>query len=90
MTLMVIVINIVILFLIRVSSAKDTLHLGVLISQEGDFDLSGYIPAMDLVLESIKNDTSLPFEFNVTLNDSMVRVTTRVVLQGPCCAMATT
>lgn len=90
MTLMVIVINIVILFLIRVSSAKDTLHLGVLISQEGDLDLSGYIPAMDLVLESIKNDTSLPFEFNVTLNDSMVRVTTRVVLQGPCCAMATT
>lgn len=90
MTLMVIVINIVILFLIRVSSAKDTLHLGVLISQEGDLDLSGYIPAMDLALESIKNDTSLPFEFNVTLNDSMVRVTTRVVLQGPCCAMATT
>ena len=65
---------ILLLFLIRVNSAKDTLHLGVLISQEGDLNLSGYVPAMELALESINNDTSLPFDFKVTLNDSMVRV----------------
>ena len=71
---MEIIISIVLCFLIRVNSAKDTLHLGVLISQEGDLDLSGYIPAMELALESIKNDASLPFDLDVTLNDSMVRV----------------
>ena len=73
MTSMMIVINVVLLFLIRVNSAKDILHLGVLVSQEGDLNLSGYIPAMELALESIKNDTSLPFDFDITLNDSMVR-----------------
>ena len=67
-------ISVVLLFLIRVNATKKMiLHLGVLISQEGELDLSGYIPSMDLALESIKNDTTLPFHFNVTLNDSMVR-----------------
>ena len=82
MASMVIIISIVLLFLIRVNSTKDILHLGVLISQEGDLNLSGYIPAMELALESIKNDTSLPFDFNITLNDSMVRDSAR-----SCCNM---
>ena len=77
---MMIIINVILLFLIKVNSAKDTLHLGVLISQEGDLNLSGYIPAMELALESIKNDTSLPFDFDVTLNDSMVRLGDHVIL----------
>ena len=67
-------ISVVVLFLTRVNATeKMNLHLGVLISQEGELDLSGYIPTMNLALESIKNDTTLPFDFNVTLDDSMVR-----------------
>ena len=57
----------------RVNLAKDTLYLGVMVSQEGDINYSGYIPAMDIALETINNDPTLPFYFNVTLNDSMVR-----------------
>ena len=64
-------ISTVLLFLIAVN-AKETLRIGVLISQEGDFDLSGFIPVMDLALETIENDTTLPFNFNVRLNDSQV------------------
>ena len=61
--------------LIRAGNAmpKDTLHLGVLVSQEGDFDFSGYIPAMNISLETINNDPTLPFNFSVTVNNSMVR-----------------
>ena len=55
------------------SMPKDTLHLGVLVSQEGDFDFSGYIPAMKISLETINNDPTLPFNFSVTVNNSMVR-----------------
>ena len=61
------------LILIRVNLAKDTVHIGVLVSVEGDLNLSGYIPAMDIALETINNDATLPFDFSVTLNDSMVR-----------------
>ena len=57
----------------RVNLAKDTLQLGVMVSQEGDINYSGYIPAMDIALETIENDSTLPFYFNVTLNDPMVR-----------------
>ena len=61
------------LLLIRVNATeKMILNIGVLISQEGALDLSGYIPSMNLALESISNDTTLPFDFQVTLNDSMV------------------
>ena len=66
-------IGVVLLFLIRVNSTeKMILHLGVLISQEGELNLSGYIPSMNLALETIKNDTTLPFDFHITLNDSKV------------------
>ena len=64
-------ISVVLLFLDKVN-AKETLRLGVLISQEGDFDFTGFIPAMNLALETIENDTTLPFNFNFTLDDSMV------------------
>ena len=67
---------VVLLLLIRLNATKDILHLGVLVSQEGELNLSGYIPAMDLALETIKNDTTLPFDFHVTLNDSMVSIAT--------------
>ena len=73
---MLIVISAVFLFLIGVNpqgvNAKETLHLGVLISQEGGTDLSGYIPAMNIALETIENDTTLPFNFYARVNDSMV------------------
>ena len=67
-------ISVVLLLLVRVNSTEKRmiLHLGVLISQEGDVNLSGYIPSMDLALEGINNDTTLPFNFHVTVNDSMV------------------
>ena len=69
------VFSVVLLFLVEVKAevkAKQALHLGVLISQEGDFDFTGLIPAMNLALETIENDTTLPFRFTITLNDSMV------------------
>ena len=65
------VIAVLLMFLVKVK-AKETLHLGVLISQEGEFDFTGFIPAMNLALETIENDTTLPFIFNITLSDSMV------------------
>ena len=64
-------VSVVLLFLVTVK-AKETLHLGVLISQEGEFDFTGFIPAMNLALETIENDTTLPFNFTITLSDSMV------------------
>ena len=70
MTTIIVTISIA-LFLTEVN-AKETLHLGVLISQEGDLDLSGFIPAMNLAVETIKNDTTLPFDFYVRLSDSKV------------------
>ena len=60
------------LFLIEVNGKEQTLNLGVLISQEGDFDFTGFIPAMNLALETIENDTTLPFNFIVKSNDSRV------------------
>ena len=64
---------VVLLLLLRLNATKDILQLGILVSQGGDLNLSGYIPAMQLALESITNDTTLPFDFDYTLNDSKVR-----------------
>lgn len=58
--------------LINKAKAKETLRLGAMISQEGPFGLTGFIPAMELALETIENDETLPFSFEITLNDSMV------------------
>ena len=55
-----------------VDATKDTYRLGVLIPIEGNLDLSAYIPTMELALETVENDTTLPFNFTYTLNDSMV------------------
>ena len=63
--------GIIFLFLIG-TNAKETLHLGVLISQGGDLDLSGRIPAINIALETIANDATLPFNFNITVNNSKV------------------
>ena len=59
-------------FLIRINEAIDTYHLGVLIPMKGDLDLSAYIPTMELALETVNNDTTLPFNFTHNLDDSMV------------------
>ena len=67
----VIAMNVVILLSIGVN-AEQTLRLGVLVSQEGDFDFTGLIPAMNLALDTINSDTTLPFNFYITLNDSKV------------------
>ena len=63
----------VFIFLIGVNGKEQILNLGVLISQEGDSDFTGFIPAMNLALETIENDTTLPFNFIVKSNDSRVR-----------------
>jgi len=44
---------------------KETLRLGVLVSQDGTFDNSGFLPALDLALETIENDSSLQYRFEV-------------------------
>ena len=79
MELVIAKISTVLLFLIAVN-AKETLRIGMLISQEGDFDFTGFIPAMDLALETIENDTTLPFNFYVRLNDSKVSLPSYIVL----------
>ena len=71
MELAIIKISTVLSFLIVVN-AKETLRIGMLISREGDFDFTGFIPAMNLALETIENDTTLSFNFYVRLNDSKV------------------
>ena len=53
-------------------NAKETLRLGAMVSQEGPFDLAGFLPAMELALETIEDDETLFFDFEITLNDSMV------------------
>ena len=57
---------VVFLFSLTNTNARETLRLGVYI------DLTGFLPAMELALKTIKDDKTLPFTFNVTLNDSMV------------------
>lgn len=47
-------------------NAREILHLGVF------NDLKGLVPAMNIALETIENDTTLPFSFNVTYNFTMV------------------
>jgi len=55
---------------------RETLHLGALISQQAgaSFDYSGFLPTLALALETINNDSSLRYKFNVTINNSMVNV----------------
>lgn len=54
------------------NATKETLRLGMLFSQEGVFDFSGLIPAIEIALETIEADETLPFSFTYTHNDSMV------------------
>ena len=49
-----------------VTNARETLRLGVF------NDLRGFVPAMEIALETIRNDTTLPFTFDVTYNYTMV------------------
>ena len=65
----------VIISLILFSGAtddKETLRLGMLFSQDGVFDFSGLIPAIEIALETIEADETLPFTFTYAHNDSMV------------------
>ena len=62
----------IIFSLLILVNTKETLHLGMLISQEREFDFTGFIPAMNLALETIENDTTLPFNFYIRLNNSKV------------------
>ena len=74
---------VVLLLLIRASAEKDTLRLGVLIPVKGIIDYSAFIPTMELALETVSNDTTLPFNFSIIRNDSMVsnyRLSLHVVL----------
>ena len=50
---------------------KEKLRLGVLFSQEV-FDFSGFIPAIEMALETINADRTFPFTFTYTHNDSKV------------------
>ena len=54
------------------TNAKETLQLGMLFSQRGVFDFSGLIPAIEIALETINADDTLPFNFTYTHRDSMV------------------
>ena len=54
------------------TAERETLRLGMLFSQEGAFDFSGLIPTIEIALETIEADETLPFIFTYTHNDSMV------------------
>lgn len=62
------VIGFVLLFLIRTNTGEETFKLGVDFQSES----AGYIPAMDLAIETIKNDTTIPFSFEYILSYTMV------------------
>lgn len=51
---------------IRETNAREILYLGVF------NDLRGLVPAMNIALETIENDTTLPFTFNYIYNHTMV------------------
>ena len=51
---------------------RETLRLGMLFSQKGALDFSGLIPTIEIALETIEADKTLPFTFAYTYNDSMV------------------
>ena len=64
-------ITFILLLLPTFGNAREILHLGVF------NDLKGLVPAMNIALETIENDTTLPFSFNVTYNFTMV---SRIIL----------
>ena len=68
------IITVFLLFTDVSGKKKQTLRLGVLISQETVFDFTGFIPTMNIALETINNDATLPFNFSISLNDSDSRV----------------
>ncbi|XP_065899590.1 gamma-aminobutyric acid type B receptor subunit 2-like isoform X4 [Dysidea avara] len=81
---------------------KETLRLGVLVSQDGEFDNSGFLPALDLALITIENDASLQYKFDVRIDDSMCAAAsslrsfidqifnhTQIMLIGSDCSVAT-
>ena len=49
-----------------VTNARETLRLGVF------NDIRGFVPGMEIALETIRNDKTLPFTFEVTFNFTMV------------------
>jgi len=53
---------------------RETLYIGALISQQAGarFDYSGLLPALTLALETIDNDSSLRYRFEVAINNSLV------------------
>ena len=42
-----------------VTAEKSNLYFGVFISQESDFDFSGFIPPLEWGVDTINNDTSI-------------------------------
>lgn len=59
-----------------VTNAREILRLGVF------NDLRGFVPAMEIALETIRNDKTLPFTFDVTFNFTMVRYTWMFVMHA--------
>lgn len=52
---------------------KETLRLGILLSQDrNNFDFSGSLHAIEMALETIEADETLPFRFTYAHNDSKV------------------
>ncbi|XP_065899539.1 gamma-aminobutyric acid type B receptor subunit 2-like isoform X2 [Dysidea avara] len=52
---------------------RETLHIGVLISQQlgSGFDYSGLLPALSLALDTVNKDSSLRYRFNITVSNSL-------------------
>ena len=57
-----IILNLFLLFICRLTNARDVLRLGVF------NDLRSVIPAMEVALETIEKDQTLPFTFETTYN----------------------
>ena len=50
----------------RGTAQRETLRLGMLFPQDGDLDYSGLIPTIEIALETIEADETLPFTFTYT------------------------
>ena len=55
------------------SGGKETLSLGVFVSQDSALDFTGFLVALDLAIDTINKNSSFLYNFTYLRNDSMVR-----------------
>ncbi|XP_065899508.1 gamma-aminobutyric acid type B receptor subunit 2-like isoform X2 [Dysidea avara] len=87
------------------SGGKETLSLGVFVSQDSALDFTGFLVALDLAIDTINKNSSFLYNFTYLRNDSMCQAAptlrslidqiflpsteNQIMLIGPDCSIAT-